>query len=261
MTQILRPLSLGQLLCKSFAIYGGNFFAFLGISAIPNVILLGLQLGLAGPSARLLQAAGSIAFVADFAASFASLFVGSIVTAATAVAVFDVYLDRPPDLWDCFSRLAGKSLRVVYVAVVVELIVGFGSLLCIVPGIYWAGLYGLAIPAVVLENITGNQSLKRSSYLATNAVGRVVIVYFLTSIFTGIVAASLNEAAKAMGLMSPLHPGMTRELLRQISLTLGGILFGPISAIALTLEYYDQRVRKEAFDIDHMMRMMTGPEN
>jgi hypothetical protein len=41
----------------------------------------------------------------------------------------------------------------------------------------------------------------------------------------------------------------------------GGVLFGPITAIALTLVYYDQRVRKEAFDIEHMMAMMSTPEN
>jgi hypothetical protein len=30
-------------------------------------------------------------------------------------------------------------------------------------------------------------------------------------------------------------------------------LLGPISTIALTLVYYDVRVRKEAFDLQHMM--------
>jgi len=36
-------------------------------------------------------------------------------------------------------------------------------------------------------------------------------------------------------------------------------LFGPISAIALALEYFDQRVRKESFDINQMM--MAGTED
>jgi hypothetical protein len=30
---------------------------------------------------------------------------------------------------------------------------------------------------------------------------------------------------------------------------------------ACTLAYYDQRVRREAFDIEHMMRLMNPPEN
>jgi hypothetical protein len=42
---------------------------------------------------------------------------------------------------------------------------------------------------------------------------------------------------------------------------LGGILFGPISAIALALEYFDQRVRKESFDAQQMKALMTIPEH
>jgi hypothetical protein len=39
------------------------------------------------------------------------------------------------------------------------------------------------------------------------------------------------------------------------------ILFGPISAIAITLVYYDQRIRREAFDISHMMSLMNKTGN
>jgi hypothetical protein len=34
---------------------------------------------------------------------------------------------------------------------------------------------------------------------------------------------------------------------------LGGALAGPVTTIALVLVYYDQRVRKEAFDLQLMM--------
>ena len=50
------------------------------------------------------------------------------------------------------------------------------------------------------------------------------------------------------------------RLLEEITGALGAILFGPISAIALTLAYYDQRVRSEAFDIEHMMSLMGVPK-
>jgi hypothetical protein len=53
----------------------------------------------------------------------------------------------------------------------------------------------------------------------------------------------------------------SREMFDEVLATLGGILFGPITAIALTLVYYDQRVRKEAFDIEHMMSLMAAPGN
>src|SRR5262249_21478390 len=114
----------------------------------------------------------------------ASLFVSSIVTAATTFAVSDIYLDTPTSVMACFVRVAGKAIRVCYVSFVVSLIVTLGTLLCIVPGVYWAGDYGVAVPAVVLERIKGNESLRRSSSLTDGSVGRVIVVYFLTTIFT-----------------------------------------------------------------------------
>ena len=235
---------------------------FLSISAIPNLAVLVLQLGLAQLPVGRPQATGWLALLVGLGASFASLFVSSIVTAATTVAVSDIYLDRPPDMWDSFSRLSGKAFRVVLAAFLVEMTVAVGTLFCIIPGIYWAGVYGIAIPAVVLENIGARQSLKRSEYLTSDSVGRIVIVFFLTSIMTGMMVAALNAGATALGLTATPYRGIpSKEVLRLLTAALGGILFGPISAIALTLEYFDQRGRKEAFAIDHMMSLMAAPEN
>jgi len=256
-----RALSLGQTLKETFSIYGQHFVLFLSISAIPSLALLALQLGLARLPVGRPHANGWLAFLAGFGMSFASLFASSIVTAATTVAVFDIYIDRPPDLWECFSRLSGKAFRVVYAAFLVELIVGVGTLMCIVPGIYWGGLYGITIPAVVLENLTARQAISRSENLTRGSVGRIIVVFFLTSVLTGIMVAALNAGAKALGFTSSSYQGIpSKELLRLITTALGGVVFGPITAIALALEYFDQRVRKESFDIQAMKALMATPE-
>ena len=46
MAHTLRPLSLGQLLDETFNLYRRNFLLFVGISAVPNLVLLLVQLGL-----------------------------------------------------------------------------------------------------------------------------------------------------------------------------------------------------------------------
>ncbi len=265
MPYTLRALSLGKILREAFSIYREHPVLFLSISAIPNLVLLSLQLGLKELPINHPDAAGMAAW-AEWSASAASLFAGSIVTAATTVAVSDIYMDRQPDLWDSFARLSGKAFKIVYAAFLVELTITLGTLLCLVPGIFWAGKYGLTIPAVVLENVSGTQALKRSGELAMDAIGRIVIVFFLTSIFTGLTVAALNQAALALGFLPSYHgaltPGtLTPEVLRLVTTTLGGIVFGPISAIALALEYFDQRVRKEGLDVAHMMSLMNAPEN
>jgi hypothetical protein len=40
---------------------------------------------------------------------------------------------------------------------------------------------------------------------------------------------------------------------------LGGAMAGPVTTIALVLVYYDQRVRKEAFDLQLMMESVAQP--
>jgi len=255
-----RAISLGKILKESFSIYGEHFVMFLSISAIPNLALLALRLGLEKLPLERPHASGWIGALAGLGVSFASLFVSSIITAATTVAVFDIYLNRTPNLWDCFSRLSGKAFRVVFAAVMVELIVSVGLLFCFVPGIYWAGMYGIAIPAVVMENIGALQALKRSAYLTTDSVARIVIAFFMTAVFTGILVLMLRMGAAALGLTPPSYGNMrSREVMTLITTALGGILFGPISAIALALEYFDQRLRKESFDINQMM--MAGTED
>jgi len=131
-------------------------------------------------------------------------------------------------------------------------------LLCLVPGIYFAGMYGVAIPAAVLEKISGNQALGRSTELTRDSVGRVIVVYFLTAIFAITVAAGLNAGVEALGSHLLYSGTFSKMALSEVIASLATIVFGPISAIGLTLTYYDLRVRKEAFDIQHMMSQLSA---
>ena len=45
-------------------------------------------------------------------------------------------------------------------------------------------------------------------------------------------------------------------MLQHIGGFIAGVVAGPIATTAIALIYYDQRVRKEAFDLQHMMELM-----
>ncbi len=254
MVRILQPLSLGKILDETFNIYRSNLWLFIGISLVPSVVLLLLKLAVIlsnlDPNNIVVSSKGIGLWIA-------SLITESTITAATTFAVSDIYLERPTSISACFSRVAGKLQSVIYASIAVSLIVGFGTILCIVPGIYWAGVYGIAIPAVVLENITGREALSRSSTLTKNSVGRVIVIYFLTTIFVTFIVVAIRVGAGVFGAAAS-HIRLATVWQETVT-TIGGILFGPITAIALTLAYYDQRVRNEALDIEHMMSMMNAP--
>ena len=253
----LRPLSLGRLLGETFDIYRRNFLFFLGISAIPNAVLLLILILFDKTLGTIWDGIGILGALEVFLTIVAAVLVPSIVTAATTFAVSDIYLERPTSLRNCFSRVSDKKFAVLAISFV-GFIVGIGILLFVAPGIYWAGMYGVAIPAVILENITVWQSLDRSSALTQGFRGRVIIVFFITWIFYGIMKYPLDAGVELLCSLIHPHLHLTRLNLRDISSVLATTLFGPLSSIGLTLAYYDLRVRKEAFDL--MMDLMGGAE-
>jgi hypothetical protein len=48
------------------------------------------------------------------------------------------------------------------------------------------------------------------------------------------------------------------QVLQQLAAFVSQVLVGPIGTIAFSLMYYNLRVRKEAFDIQHLMASMTS---
>ena len=249
MARTLRPLSLGQILDETFDIYRNHFVLFVSISALPNLIVLAIDLG-----ARL---SVSTDLFKSLALLLISFFASSLVTAATTIGISDIYLDMPTTAITCFSRVSNKILRVLLVSFLFGLIVVIGCSVFVIPGIYLAGVFGLAVPVVVLEGISVGESFNRSKALTKDSVGRVIIVVFFLAIVIAFIMATALQTAWSM-IISILHiRTLSSGVWYVVISTLTTILFGPISSIALTLTYYDQRIRREAFDICHMMSLMN----
>ena len=119
MSGALRPLNTGELLDRTFSLYRNHYALFLGIVALPHLVLLAYQLiGIAiGPSARGIGAAVFTALWA-FGALFVSLLVSATSQAATVIAVSQVHLDRPASVpWILFPGSKARfwgSLASVY---------------------------------------------------------------------------------------------------------------------------------------------------
>ena len=259
----LRPLTTGQLLDRAFQNYRQNFTLFAGISALPAMCVLIFQVafllvtksGGGNPVATAV-----IALLMTLIFSVANLIATSISTAATTFGVSDINLDKPTSISACLSRVRGKIGRVVYVSLELGLRIGVGLLLLIIPGVYWAGKYGLAVPAVVLEDIKAKQAFQRSSDLTKDAIGRIIAIYFLTLILTLVFSIGMGAAIGAVVPTLAKSAGtITAEAFNLVVGAIITVLVTPVMSIALTLAYYDQRVRKEAFDIENLMSLLGEP--
>jgi hypothetical protein len=113
--------------------------------------------------------------------------------------------------------------------------------------------YSLAVPACVVENLKARRALGRSVELSKGSRGRIFLLAILVvAIQIGLVMVTqiffLIAAFKQHGELAPWL-----RALQQVVGFFTNAFIGPIYATGLTLFYYDQRVRKEGYDIEWMM--------
>jgi hypothetical protein len=256
----LRPLTTGELLDKTFSLYRQNFMLFFGIAGLPQLVLflfitvsaffVGAGAGRVGVNA--LIGAGAI-FVLGYAVC--SMIAGAITQAATTYAVSALYLEQPTSMANSFSLAKGRMLAVIGVTICFGIALGIGFMLLLIPGVLVLMWYSLAVPASVVENLGVTRAFDRSSKLSKGNGGRILGVYSLLVILA-VVTSFVVQYLIALVLV-PLKgaPGLQGVLSGGASFLVGALI-GPIITIALTLLYYDQRVRKEAFDLEHMMKLL-----
>ncbi|MGP8270715.1 MAG: glycerophosphoryl diester phosphodiesterase membrane domain-containing protein [Terracidiphilus sp.] len=114
--------------------------------------------------------------------------------------------------------------------------------------------YSLALPACVLENLPARKSIRRSIELSSGARGRIFVLLLLIGVIKiGLVLVTqFFVFVSAFRSHGQLGPGISA--ISQVISFFTGTFLGPIGATGITLFYYDQRIRKEGFDIEWMMQ-------
>jgi uncharacterized membrane protein len=120
----------------------------------------------------------------------------------------------------------------------------------------------LAFPACVVEQIPATAALKRSSALSKGTKGRIFLLYILGLALNWLVSIGITVPLTIVMAQIPdsgsaKHAAAAGTATILIIYGTGFIvqaLIKPIYGIALTLFYYDQRIRQEGFDIEWMMQ-------
>jgi hypothetical protein len=261
---VLRPLTLGQLLDTTFTMYRQNFVLFFGVAALPYLIMLGFQLFVATlqktGSPNNLAAIGAIAigFLGTMAVYLVAI---AVAQAASFFAVSAVHLREPVTIGSAYSRVKGHLLVVLGTSILTGIASFTGLLFLIVPGvIIWLAMT-CAIPAALFEDLDPIDAMKRSWNLTDGAKGRLfllVLLWYATilglSMLVGLAVVAL-AGLSAIGKPATAMP-MGILVLQQVANFLVSAVTAPILTVGITLVYYDQRVRKEAFDLQHMMTVL-----
>ena len=261
----LRPMTLGEVLDRTFKLYKSNFLLFAGITAWPFLVLLVINIGFAGSGLGARPAAGSVPPSGMLPSMIAGgitfgllyLFLLGAAQAATVFAVSDLYLGRPTGLRDCYKRVGAKAVRVIFILLLTGLIVGVGCLLLIIPGIILLCRTAIAVPASMLEDSKSIRSIERSMELTKGFAGQMFVIFLMVWVMSWLVAA-IFQVPFAFLVQAQHTVSFGTLVLQHLSGFVSQVLVGPIGTIAFSLMYYNLRVRKEAFDIQHLMASL-GP--
>jgi hypothetical protein len=262
----LRPLSTGELLDRTFALYRNYFGLFVGIFAIPHLIVLAYNcLGITFQRPDPQFSTIMLTMVWGLGSIILSMIASGASQAATVIAVSHVHLDRPATVSDSFARVRYQIFPVIGISFLVAFAAGVACLALIVPGVILFIMWSLAIPVKILENRGALDSMSRSSDLTKGSRWRIFVIGFLIILLTiGVsmllqwpigIAAGINVIA-ARGRQSL---GAGWQVASLVATFVSQCLVGPLATIALSLVYYDQRVRKEAFDLQLMMTTLDAP--
>jgi hypothetical protein len=119
--------------------------------------------------------------------------------------------------------------------------------------------YSLSIQACVVEDQGIRGSMRRSVFLCKGSRGRVLAIYFVFGILAWIVSIGLGGLAGGISVLIPNK--IAGFVIIYLASFVSGSLTGPLATIGMSLLYYDERVRKEAFDLQLMMATLdeTAP--
>ncbi len=137
----LRPLSLGELLDRTFTLYRNHFWLFVGIMAIPssftipmNLFFLALQ-KMPSPTGKISPGEVGGIFTGYFVFFLFFVTVYALATAAATSAVSESYLGRQATVRGSYGKVRGTFWRIVGVVLNIWLrVVGFMFLFVLVVG-------------------------------------------------------------------------------------------------------------------------------
>lgn len=303
MESTLRPLTLGEILDRTAAIYRKNFLLLAGISAVyaGSVTVLGLIQIAVRNAFHANQFTGKIIDLASGVIEFPIVIImAGIAIAAINRAVAWIHLNQPATIRGAYASVRPRIGRYIWLMLLVGLraywpmlllfipiiafflipglrsggigdssgmllltvilgiaafFVGIGSLVYAV----WQALrLALSVPSSVVEDLSAVAAMRRSIELTEGSRGRIFVLALLVAVIQiglatigslpaiifGLKYAMANHGQFSIGILA----------LQQVVSFFVTTFVTPIYSTGFMLFYYDQRVRKEGFDIEWMMQ-------
>ena len=235
----------GRVLGRSFGVLGRHFVQFLLVTIIPLAPLayvMGVEVvslvGVKNPDPA------------------ASVRVGLLVMAAVAFWGLAMMIAQAIVLYGTFQDMRGKPMRfgeaivkgfarffpIIGLAICTLIAVGAGFMLLIIPGIMFAVMFYVALPACVVERLGPIASMKRSIALTKGHRWKIFGILILIGLLSGIGGAVIATILTIVG-------GAKAMLIGRF---LWQVIMGAFGAVVVAVIYHDLRAAREGIDVERM---------
>jgi hypothetical protein len=239
----IRPMSFGEILDMGFQIVRNNFVQLVAISAIVQVPLAIVQsIAADTPPGGQISTSMAIGFAI---AGLGFLVVGPFAQVAITFAIGENYQGRTTTVGRAFQEAIGIVLPLLGTSLLSGLLALAGFVLFVIPGV-WVVLGQTVLSQVMIfERRFGTNGIKRSFELMKGQRGRAFGIILLATILIGVLGFAFGLVGRVLPFAGPIASGLASAV---------GTTF--LAAVAVVL-YFDIRCRKEAFEIEHLARLVS----
>jgi Uncharacterised protein family (UPF0259) len=191
-------------------------------------------------------------FTAFLSASLVTIVIGlissALLTASIARATAETYQGRDPSIGATIGFAASRLHSILWVVLLTTLATIGGSILCIIPGVIFLVRFLFSPSVLIVEGTKGTDALRRAWRLSANHFWKILGVFVLTSILSGIIGLVFQVP---FGLFAASMESLG-WIVEATGNSIAQILVTPFATIIQVLLYFDMRIRKEGFDIEVM---------
>ncbi|MCC7000545.1 MAG: hypothetical protein IT357_00215 [Gemmatimonadaceae bacterium] len=238
----LRPRSVTELVDATFTLYRRDAGAYIMVTAIASVPALILNIVLLGGG----QDPTQIDFTSIFLVSIVSLVSWAFMNAVLTVLGAGVYLGDSPDVAAAVRKAIPHIGTLVGVAFVRGLLYFIGFLMVLVGLPYFFCMTFAYESAVVIENRGLGAGFDRTRVLSKGLKWHIFKTLFLGYFIYFLLVMG------GLALQQLVGEGYLGIVLSQMV----SVIAYPIVGLLTMLLYYDTRIRKEGFDVEHLARSL-----
>ena len=273
-TTVLQPMGFTDILDTIFSLYRNHFRLIFGICVVYFVLTLGLNL-LTGISTFYFSNSGLgvMAIAVPVIASWITILISLFSIGALLFAGAQSYLGRQITAGTAFRQIARRFWSYLGSNILYMLVIGLLAITIIGSpfAIYFAARWGFYSQAVLVEETSATNALRRSSELVKGTWWRVFGILFAIFLLAFMIQTILQFSLLFLfgltqaiggeeGLLKMFQQlfvpelttwdGLVNYIIQSFTNGVVNSLMLPVGIIGSTLLYFDQRIRKEGFDIE-----------